>query len=134
MNRFAGFAPLTLAVLLIGCGQDSPAPASSAPASASAATGAPTTAAKDVAEAHPGERAYKSTCSLCHASGTAGAPMLGDKADWAPRIAQGKDTLYKHTIEGYTGAKGMMPPRGTAMSLSDEELKLVVDYMVSRAQ
>jgi cytochrome c5 len=40
------------------------------------------------------------------------APKPGDKADWGPRIAQGKDTLYKHAIEGFNGAKGAMPARG----------------------
>ena len=59
----------------------------------------------------------------------AGAPKPGDKADWAPRIAQGKDTLYKHAIEGFTGAKGLMPARG-ASTLTDDEVKTTVDYMV----
>ena len=67
---------------------------------------------------------------MCHAAGVAGAPKPGDKADWGPRIAQGKDTLYKHAIEGYTGAKGMMPARGGNTKMSDEDVKAAVDYMV----
>jgi len=72
---------------------------------------------------------YKRVCALCHAAGVAGAPMLGSKNEWTPRIAQGKETLYKHAIEGFTGAKGMMPARGGGTSLSDEEVKAAVDYM-----
>ena len=53
------------------------------------------------------------------------------KADWAPRISQGKDTLYKHAIEGFNGAKGNMPARGGSTTLSDDEVKSAVDYMVA---
>ena len=70
---------------------------------------------------------------MCHAANVAGAPKPGDKADWGPRIAQGNDTLYKHAIEGFTGAKGMMPPRGGGSTLTDDELKAAVDYMVAQS-
>ena len=71
-------------------------------------------------------------CALCHASGVAGAPIPGNKDDWAPRVAQGKDLLYKHSMEGYTGTKGMMPARGGNPGLSDDDMKAAVDYMLSR--
>lgn len=70
---------------------------------------------------------------MCHAAGVAGAPKPGDKADWGPRIAQGKDRLYKHAIEGFTGAKGMMPARGGGTSLSDDEVKAAVDFMADKS-
>ena len=63
-----------------------------------------------------------------------GAPKLGDKADWQPRLAQGKDTLYKHAIGGFTGAKGMMPPKGGNASLSDAQVHAAVDYMAGAAK
>jgi cytochrome c5 len=66
---------------------------------------------------------------MCHAAGVAGAPKPGDKADWGPH-AQGKDTLYKHAIEGFNGAKGAMPARGGNAKMSDEDVKAAVDYMV----
>lgn len=78
-----------------------------------------------------GKGIYNKTCALCHAAGVAGAPKPGDKADWAPRISQGKDTLYKHAIEGFNGAKGNMPARGGSTTLSDDEVKSAVDYMVA---
>lgn len=80
-----------------------------------------------------GESDYKTACFACHDSGVAGSPKLGDTENWAPRIEQGMDTLYKHAIEGYQGEKGYMPPRGGS-TLSDEAIKAVVDYMVAQSQ
>ena len=94
---------------------------------------APVVAAAPVAENELGKSVFNKTCALCHAAGVAGAPKPGDKADWEPRIAQGKDTLYKHAMEGFTGAKGMMPPRGGAPTLTDDEMKAAVDYMVDKS-
>ena len=118
----------TLAVtLLAACGQDNarqaaaPAPVVTAPV-----------AAAPVAANPAGESTYKKVCALCHASGVAGAPIPGNKDDWAPRVAQGKDLLYKHSMEGYTGTKGMMPARGGNPGLSDDDMKAAVDYMLSR--
>jgi cytochrome c5 len=41
------------------------------------------------------------------------------------------EVLYKHAIEGFTGSKGVMPPRGGAGNLGDDEIKATVDYMLS---
>lgn len=103
------------------------APAAAAPAAAPAV--APVAAADNAA----GKSVYNKTCALCHGAGVAGAPKVGDKADWGPRIAQGKDTLYKHAIEGFTGAKGMMPARGGGASLSDDDVKAAVDFMADQS-
>ncbi len=123
-----------LVVLLAACGKkEEPPAAPPAPAAATAPAAAPAAAAPaaggDLAR---GERVYKGTCAVCHATGTAGAPTPGNKADWEPRIAQGKDTLYTHAIKGFTGSKGTMPPKGANASLSDEDVKAVVDYMVAQ--
>jgi cytochrome c5 len=80
-----------------------------------------------------GEAVYNQTCQVCHAAGVAGAPKLGDKADWGPRVAQGKDTLYQHAIAGFTGKKGAMPPKGGNTALPDADVKAAVDFMVSKA-
>ena len=75
------------------------------------------------------------TCEGCHAYGIAGAPNPKSFAEWAPRIAKGKSVLYNHALEGFFGAGGtMMPPRGGNDSLTDEEVKLAVDYMVALAE
>ena len=126
-----------LAALLAACGQqDSPAPP--APVETAAATpvapAAPAPSGATVADAATGESVYRKTCALCHATAAAGAPMPGDNAEWPTRIGQGMETLYKHSIEGYTGAKGVMPPKGANLSLSDQEVMAAVDYMVAKSQ
>ena len=73
-----------------------------------------------------GEAAYTKICSACHATGINGAPKIGDHAAWAPRIAQGKETLYKDAING----KGVMPPKG-GTNWPDATIRMTVDYMVS---
>lgn len=87
-----------------------------------------------MAENSQGKSTYNKTCVLCHGVGAAGAPKPGDKADWGPRIAQGMDVLYKHSMDGFTGAKGVMPARGGAAALSDDEVKAAVDYMVEQSK
>src|SRR5215510_9142684 len=59
-----------------------------------------------------GTEAYETACQACHGQGIAGAPKVGDKGAWGPRIAQGKDTLYKHALNGFSGKSGIMPPKG----------------------
>ncbi len=76
------------------------------------------------------EKTYKGLCFSCHDMGIAGAPKLGDKAVWAPRISAGMETLYSTAING----KGAMPPKGGNAALSDAEIKAVVDYMVAQSQ
>lgn len=81
-----------------------------------------------------GQKVYKQTCFACHMTGAAGAPKVGDKANWAPRIAQGVDTLKQHATNGFKGNSGFMPPRGGNGGLSDEEVASAVEYMVSQSQ
>lgn len=78
----------------------------------------------------PGEGVYKKACAVCHDSGVAGAPKLGDKAVWAPRIKEGKDDLYGTALKG----KGAMPAKGGNSALSDAEVKAAVDYMISKGK
>ncbi|MGD9000111.1 MAG: c-type cytochrome [Granulosicoccaceae bacterium] len=103
-----------------------PAPAEPAPA--------PEAAAPAVQSTAMGKKVYDSICVACHAAGVAGAPKVGDKAAWAARIEQGVDTLYAHSINGFQGKSGVMPPKGGNMSLSDDEVKAAVDHMVAQSQ
>ena len=121
------------ATVLAACGKPEPtAPAApSTPAAASTAPAATTTAAADNSA---GKSVYNKVCAVCHAAGVAGAPKPGDKADWGPRIAQGDDVLNKHAIEGFTGAKGQMPPRGASTSLTDDEVKAAVKFMADQSR
>ncbi len=81
-----------------------------------------------------GKATYDTTCAVCHVAGVAGAPKLGDKAAWVPRIAQGIDTLYQHAINGYQGTAGFMPAKGGNASLADDAIKAAVDHMVKESQ
>lgn len=92
--------------------------------------GPPKQAEKPVAVADIGKNRYEQTCKLCHESGLAGAPKFGDKADWAPRISQGTETLYNYAIHGLKA----MPPKGGCSTCSDDEIKKTVDYMVSHSK
>lgn len=87
----------------------------------------------EAATAMGGQAVYASACTVCHAQGVAGAPVTGDVDGWAARIAQGVDILYQHSIEGFLGEAGYMPPKGGRMDLSDDEVRAAVDYMVERA-
>lgn len=98
---------------------------------------APAGAAPGGAEAAPmktGADVFEQACAACHGQGIAGAPKVGDGAAWAPRVAQGKDTLYKHAIEGFTGKSGMMPPKGGRTDIPDELVRAAVDYMVEQSR
>jgi cytochrome c5 len=99
------------------------APAAVAPAAVAAATPAK-------ADAAVGEKIYSTYCAACHVAGVAGAPKTGDKAAWAPRLAQGVDALTQSVIKG----KGVMPPKGGAMTASDADLRSSVEYLVGKAK
>ncbi|MFM1886142.1 MAG: hypothetical protein RL026_1299 [Pseudomonadota bacterium] len=77
-----------------------------------------------------GEEAYNVACVACHGAGIGGAPKAGDKAAWAPRVAQGKDTLYSHAINGFQKA-GVMPAKGGRVDFSDDLVKAAVDHMLA---
>ena len=91
-------------------------------------------AAQKAAAAKPaaadGKQVFDSTCTACHATGVAGAPKLGDKAAWAPRVKQGIETLMQSALKG----KNAMPPKGGNASLSDAQVHAAVEYMVNQAK
>lgn len=135
MNHTSLTMALAAATLVLAaCGKsEAPATATAPEPTPAPVTQAPAPAPAPTAENAVGKSVYGKTCALCHAAGVAGAPKPGDKADWAPRIAQGKDTLYKHAIEGFTGSKGVMPARGGSTTLSDDDVKAAVDYMADQS-
>lgn len=90
----------------------------------------PVAASPVAAEHAAGKRVFDQTCGLCHGAGVGGAPRPGDTANWAPRIAQGTDVLYRHALEGFSGATSYMPARG-GTAVTDSDVKAGVDYMVS---
>jgi cytochrome c5 len=74
-----------------------------------------------------GQAVYDQNCGLCHNNI---APKIGDKDAWAPRIAQGTDTLVDAVIKG----KGAMPARAGKPNLSDDDIKAAVEYIESKSK
>ena len=103
-----------------------PAPAEAKPAEPAAAVVVAAAAVPAAAATNAVPALYTQACAVCHGAGIAGAPKLGDKAAWAPRLAQGIDGLTASAIKG----KNAMPPRGGSQG-SDADIKAVVTYMVN---
>ena len=82
-----------------------------------------------LANAQSGETTYKQVCASCHGAGVLNAPKLGDKAKWAPLIAEGQVTLTAH---GYVGVRGM-PAKGGNPNLSVEGFADALVYMVNNS-
>jgi cytochrome c5 len=87
-------------------------------------------AAGAAAGSRSAEQIYKAVCTNCHQTGVAGAPKLGDKAAWAPHLMHGVDHLVESALKG----KGAMPPKGGNASLSDDEVRAAVEFMVSQSK
>lgn len=68
---------------------------------------------------------YNKTCAACHNTGAAGAPKMGDKAAWAPRLKQGDAVMLKHAKEGIRS----MPPKGLCQDCSDADFKALIKHM-----
>ncbi|BAL22696.1 cytochrome c, class I [Azoarcus sp. KH32C] len=82
------------------------------------------------ATAGDGRLVYTQICRACHDTGVAGAPVLGDKTAWSPRIQGGVDTLLQSALRG----KGGMPPKGGNAGLTDEQIRDAVEYMVAQVR
>ena len=80
---------------------------------------------KDMAVERSGEQIVKEQCARCHEAGVGGAPKIGDRAAWTPRMRQGIDYLVRSAIRGHGG----MPPRGGQANLTDAEIRNGVLYM-----
>jgi len=72
-----------------------------------------------------GEQIYQAQCHKCHATGVGGAPRIGDRAAWIPRVKQGLDVVVRSAIKGHGG----MPARGGMADLTDAEMRNAVVYM-----
>jgi cytochrome c5 len=75
-----------------------------------------------------GKTVYGQTCAACHATGLANAPKLGDKAAWSPRASAGTAALVTNVVKG----KGAMPPKAGNASLSEDDIRAAVEYMLGQ--
>jgi cytochrome c5 len=117
-----GKAAQRVELLLAAGAAAAPAPAAATAPAAAAATGGGSKA--------DGKGIYDKTCVTCHSIGVAGAPKVGDKAAWAPRLAGGVGALVQSAIKG----KGAMPPKGGNAALSEAEIKAAVEHMVASSK
>jgi cytochrome c5 len=82
-----------------------------------------------------GKTIFGNLCTTCHTNAATGAPVISDKAAWAPRVAQGLDTLVKHATEGFQGKGGtLMPAKGGNPALTDAQVKATVEWMLSQVK
>ncbi len=81
-----------------------------------------------------GEMIYRRACGSCHDNGAGGAQVIGDREGWRSRIEKGMEQLVRHSIDGYSGAVGHMPPRGGDPALSDAEIAASVCYLVEKSR
>lgn len=70
------------------------------------------------------------SCALCHITGVAGAPLVGDTEQWQSRLAQGEASILRHTIEGYNS----MPPLGYCMACEVADFRAMIGYMAGTNQ
>lgn len=80
-----------------------------------------------------GKAIYDAKCMACHMTGAGGAAKLDDKAAWEATAAKGLETIYKNSIEGFTGEKGVMAPKGGFADLTDEDMHNTIAYMLETA-
>jgi len=82
-----------------------------------------------------GRAIWMNTCRNCHLMGVAGAPAINDVAAWAPRREKAVDALYSSALQGIgKGDAWAMPPRGGNDALSDEQVRLAVDFMLAAVE
>jgi cytochrome c5 len=81
-----------------------------------------------------GKTIFGNLCTTCHSNAATGAPVITDKGAWAPRVAQGLDTLVKHATDGFQGSKGLMPAKGGNPALTDAQVKATVEWMLSQVK
>jgi cytochrome c5 len=75
--------------------------------------------------ARSGDAVYNQFCFACHATGVGGAPKVHDVKEWSPHLAKGDDVMWTSVIKGLNA----MPPKGTCMNCTDDELHAAVAFM-----
>ncbi len=83
------------------------------------------------ASADADEDIFEARCGLCHASGAAGAPRIGNRADWEPRVTQGRVALHETALKGKPDTA--MKAKGGFRDLSNSDVRAAVDYMLKKA-
>jgi cytochrome c5 len=73
---------------------------------------------------------WSRSCALCHVDGEAGAPVVGDSAQWNARLAQGEETVMRNVLEGFNS----MPPLGYCMACDIDDFRALIAFMAGTNQ
>ena len=92
-------------------------------------TPAPVSALTAAAGTRSGEAIYGTFCFACHATGVSEAPLFGSLQQWQPRIDKGMDELVATSLTGFN----LMPPMGTCMNCTENEMRDSIQYMIDNA-
>lgn len=132
MKRFGLiFLVLSLGLMLIQCGGGKEEPAAKAEPAPVAKPEPAAEMAEMTFDLANGEAVYKKTCFACHDAGLAGAAKHADVERWAESAAKGIPTLVKNVTDGYQGQYGIIPPKGTCMDCSEQDIIDAVHYQLS---
>ncbi len=82
------------------------------------------------ADKRTGEQIVKMRCAKCHETGKGGAPKIGDRDAWIPRMKDGLDATVRSAINGH----GAMQARGGMPDLTDAEMKDAITYMINKGR
>ena len=95
-----------------------------------AAPNAPVVAEAAAGAGLSGQQIYDQFCFACHATGVGEAPLFGSLEQWQSRIDQGMEQMLAVSLTG----RGLMPPKGTCVTCSDDEMRAAIQYIVDSAQ
>ncbi len=73
---------------------------------------------------------WSRSCALCHVNGEAGAPVIGDSADWRTRLDQGEETVMRNVLNGYKS----MPPLGYCMACELDDFRALIGFMAGTSR
>ena len=65
------------------------------------------------------------SCALCHVTGEANAPKMGDTKNWNDRLKKSEEEILQNVVYGYNS----MPPLGYCMSCEISDFKAMIAFM-----
>jgi cytochrome c5 len=78
-----------------------------------------------------GEQIVGEVCGACHNAGLLGAPKAHDKAAWQQRLKTDGGGNVDGLVAVAEKGKGSMPPKGGQPSLSTDDLKKAIQFMMN---
>ena len=126
LSRILRISTPAFVILLSACSANGPMPGSNGINSTGVNSGVSSYEFADTAVMGKWAR----SCALCHVTGEAGAPVVGDDAEWQRRLAQGERVVMRHVLEGYNS----MPPLGYCMACEEADFRAMIGFMARTGQ